>query len=433
MAGRLVNALGSSALAAEAFSDLATLRHMLRFEAALAHAAAEAGLIPKKAAPIIAKACDPALYDPVTLADAARRTATLTVPVVKALTEEVEKRDPEAAGYVHWGATSQDVLDTAMVLQLGEALPPVLKDIDGIVGAFAALARKHRRTPMLGRTLLQPATPLALGQKIAGWASDLDRARRRLEASFKETQVVQFGGASGSLSALGDKAEAVMTSLAKRLRLDLPPAPWFAQRVRVAALAQDAALVVGALAKAARDIALMMQVEVGEAAEPSGPGRGGSSTMPHKRNPIGAALILSAAARAPMLAATLVAALPQEHERALGGWQAEWPTLAALIETLGSAVQAMAEVASGLTIDPDAMQANMDATEGAVLAERATFLLAETMGKQRAGKLVEEALAKGGSFVEALGQLEKELSDEMALLGYSPKFVDRLLAELRRK
>jgi 3-carboxy-cis,cis-muconate cycloisomerase len=433
MAGRLVNALGSSALAAEAFSDLATLSHMLRFEAALAHAAAEAGLIPKKAAPVIAKACDPALYDPAVLAEAARRTATLTVPVVKALTDEVEKRDAEAAGYVHWGATSQDVLDTAMVLQLGEALPPLIRDIDGIVAAFAALARKHRKTPMLGRTLLQPATPLALGQKIAGWASDLDRARRRLEASFKETQVLQFGGASGSLSALGDQAELVMISLARRLGLELPAAPWFTQRVRVAALAQDAALVVGALAKAARDIALMMQIEVGEASEPSGPGRGGSSTMPHKRNPVGAALVLSAAARAPMLAATMVANLPQEHERALGGWQAEWPTLAALIETVGSAVQAMAEVASGLTVDPDAMQANMDATGGAVLAERATFLLAETMGKQRAGKLVEAALAKGGSFVEALGQLEKELSDEAALLGYSPKFVDRLLAELRRK
>jgi 3-carboxy-cis,cis-muconate cycloisomerase len=390
-------------------------------------------LIPERAAPIIVKACDPALYDPVALADAARRTATLTVPVVKALTDEVAKRDAEAAGYVHWGATSQDVIDTAMVLQLGEALPPLLKELEDIVVAFAGLARKHRRTPMLGRTLLQPATPLALGQKIAGWASDVARAARRLEASFNETQVVQFGGASGSLSALGEKAEPVMLSLARRLKLDVPPAPWFTQRVRVAALAQDTALVVGALAKAARDISLMMQIEVGEAAEPSGPGRGGSSTMPHKRNPVGAALVLSAAGRAPMLAATIVAALPQEHERALGGWQAEWPTMAALIETLASAVQAMHEVAPGLTFDPDAMQANMDATEGAVLAERATFLLAERMGKQKAGKLVEEALAKGGSFVAALGQLEKELSDEMALLGYSPNFVDRLLSELKGK
>ena len=138
MAGRLVNALGSSALAVEAFSDLATLRHMLRFEAALAQAAADAGLIPKKFAPLIVKACDPALYDPASLAEAARRTATLTVPVVKALTDEVAKRDADAAGYVHWGATSQDVIDTAMVLQLGEALPPIVKELGGIVASFAA-------------------------------------------------------------------------------------------------------------------------------------------------------------------------------------------------------------------------------------------------------------------------------------------------------
>jgi 3-carboxy-cis,cis-muconate cycloisomerase len=155
--------------------------------------------------------------------------------------------------------------------------------------------------------------------------------------------------------------------------------------------------------------------------------------MPHKRNPVGAALILAAAQRAPMLAATVVSALPQEHERALGGWQAEWPTLAALIEALGSAVQAMAEVAPGLAIDADAMQANMDATDGAVLAERATFLLAEKMGKQKAGALVEKALSNGGPFIAALGQLEVELSDEAALLGYSPHFVDRLLADLKRK
>ena len=433
MAGRLVSALGAADRTAEAFSDRATLRHMLRFEAALAHAVAAAGLIRKKHAAVIEAACDETLYDAAPLGDAARRTATLTVPVVKALTAEVKKRNADAAAYVHWGATSQDVIDTAMVLQLGEALPPLLKDMKAIVAALAKLAKKHRATAMLGRTLLQPATPLALGQKIAGWASDIDRAMRRLEASFKETQIVQFGGASGSLSALGKKAEPVMKALAQHLDLKLPPAPWFTQRVRVAALAQDAALVVGALGKAARDISLMMQIEVGEASEPSGPGRGGSSTMPHKRNPVGAALILSATNRAPMLAATIVAGMTQEHERALGGWQAEWPTLAALIECLGSAVEAMAEVAPGLAIDEDAIQANMDATEAAEFAERATFLLAEQMGKEKAAGIVEKALAKGGSFIEALGQLEKELSDETALLGYSPKFVDRLLAELRRR
>jgi 3-carboxy-cis,cis-muconate cycloisomerase len=429
MAGSLVNALGAAAPTADAFSDRNTLRHMLRFEAALAKAAADAGLIPAKHAATIAAACDASLYDPAPLAEAARRTATLTVPVVKALTAEVAKRDKDAAEYVHWGATSQDVLDTAMVLQLGDALPPLLADIEGIVAAFAAHAEKHRTTAMLGRTLLQPATPLALGQKIAGWASDLDRAKRRLVESFRETQVVQFGGASGSLSALGDKAEAVMTVLARELELPLPPAPWFTQRVRVAALAQDIALVCGALAKAARDISLMMQVEVGEASEPSGPGRGGSSTMPHKRNPVGAALTLAAANRAPQLAATIVSGMVQEHERALGGWQSEWPTLAALCETLGSAVEAMKEVAPGLSIDTDAIQANMDATEAAVFAEKATFLLAEKIGKQKAHGIVEKALAKGGSFIEALGQLEKELGDD-GLLGYSPHFVDRLLKSL---
>jgi 3-carboxy-cis,cis-muconate cycloisomerase len=429
MAGRLVNALGSAAATAEAFSDTSTLRHMLHFESALAQAAAGAGLIPKKFAPIIAQACDPALYDAMALAEAARRTATLTVPVVKALTAEVAKRDAAAAAYVHWGATSQDVIDTAMVLQLGEALPPLLRSLEGIVAAFAKLAKKHRTTPTLGRTLLQPATPLALGQKIAGWASDIDRARRRLAASFAETQIVQFGGASGSLSALGVKAPRVMTLLAKQLKLALPPAPWFTQRVRVAAVAQDMALVVGALGKAARDISLLMQVEVGEASEPGGPGRGGSSTMPHKRNPVGAALVLAAAHRAPVLGA----GLPQEHERALGGWQAEWPALAALCETLGSAVEAMAEVAPGLVIDAGALQANMDASDAAVFAERATFLLAEQMGKTKAAAIVEMALEKGGSFLQALGQLEQALTDQKAMLGHSPKFVDRLLADLKRR
>ncbi len=433
MAGSLVNALGAAAKTAEAFSDRATLRHMLRFEAALAVATAKAGLIPAPHAAVIEQACDASLYDPAPMAEAARRTATLTVPLVKALTAEVKKLSAEAAAYVHWGATSQDVLDTAMVLQLGEALPPLLEDLDGIVGNLAALAGKHRATPMLGRTLLQPATPLALGQKIAGWASDIDRARRRLAESFGETQIVQFGGASGSLSALGDKAGPVMTVLAERLDLVLPPGPWFTQRVRVAALAQDIALVCGALGKAARDISLMMQAEVGEAAEPSGPGRGASSTMPHKRNPVGAALMLAAANRAPPLAATIVAGMVQEHERALGGWQSEWPTLAALCETLGSSVEVMVEVSAGLTIDLDALQANMDASEAAVMAERATFLLAAKIGKEKAHKLVEAALAKGGSFIAALGQLETELADETALLGYSPQFVDRLLADLKKK
>lgn len=430
MAGSLVNALTGATATAEAFSDTATLRHMLRFEAALARAVAAAGLIPARHVATIEQACDPALYDPSMLVPAARRALTLTVAVVTALTEQVATRDPEAAGFVHWGATSQDVIDTALVLQLGEAMPPLLAGLSDIVAALAALAAEHRTTSVLGRTLLQPATPLAFGQKVAGWAADLERARRRLAQSFADTQVLQFGGASGSLSALSTAAGPVMAALSRDLGLALPAAPWFANRGRVAAFAQDIALVVGALAKAARDISLMMQFEVGEISEPAGPGRGKSSTMPHKRNPVGAGLALTAAARAPHLAATIVAAMPQEHERALGGWQAEWTTLAALVETLGSAVDGMAEVVPGLVVDTARMRRNLDATHGAVLAERATFLLAGEMGKTRAARCVEAALASGQPFVEALGRFREELADEMALLGYSPRFVDRLLAEV---
>jgi 3-carboxy-cis,cis-muconate cycloisomerase len=176
-----------------------------------------------------------------------------------------------------------------------------------------------------------------------------------------------------------------------------------------------------------------MQYEVQEVAEPSGPGRGGSSTMPHKRNPVGAGLALTAAARTAQLAATIVGNMPQENERALGSWQAEWPTFAGLLEAFGSAVEAIAEIAPDLTVFPERMQANLDSTNGAVLAERATFLLAEKIGKAKAGQIVEAALAKGGSFTEALGQLKAELADQKALLGYSPKFVDRLLADLKRR
>jgi 3-carboxy-cis,cis-muconate cycloisomerase len=432
MVGRLVSALSASPAVLEAFSDKSVLHQMLRFEAELANCAAKVGLIPKRHAETIAASCNADLYEPADLVPVARRNMTLTVAVVRALTAQVKSRDPEAAAYVHWGATSQDVLDTAMVLQIGGVIPRLLASLHGVVRALAKLAKRHRTTPMLGRTLMQPATPLAFGQKVAGWAWDIDRATRRLEVSFADTQVLQFGGASGSLSALGDKAEPVMSALAKRLGLALPPAPWFAQRVRVAAFAQDVALVTGALGKVAKDVSLMMQYEVQELAEPGGPGRGRSSTMPHKRNPVGAGLVLTAAARTAQLAATIVGAMPQENERALGGWQAEWPTIAALLEAFGSAVEAIAEIAPELSVFVARMQANLDATDGTVLAERATFLLAQKIGKVKASAIVDTALAKGGSFIEALGQFKVELANREAMLGYSPRFADRLLTDLKR-
>jgi 3-carboxy-cis,cis-muconate cycloisomerase len=276
-------------------------------------------LIPKKGADHRRGAAIRALRS-ASLAERARRTATLTVPVVKALTAEVAKRDAEAAAYVHWGATSQDVLDTAMVLQLGEALPPLLKDSTRIVAAFAGSREAPRHAD---------ARPHAAAAGDAAGARPEDRRlgvghrprRAPARGELRETQVVQFGGASGSLSALGDKAEPVMRLLAKRLSSRCRPRPWFTQRVRVAALAQDAALVVGALAKAARDISLIDADRGRRSGRALGPGRGGSSTMPHKRNP-GRRRARPVGRRPRADAGRLnVAALPQEHERALGGWQ----------------------------------------------------------------------------------------------------------------
>jgi len=308
MAGRLVNALGSSALAVEAFSDLATLRHMLRFEAALAQAAADAGLIPKKFAPLIVKACDPALYDPASLAEAARRTATLTVPVVKALTDEVAKRDADAAGYVHWGATSQDVIDSAGMLTLRAAIDALLPDLDRAIAGFARLARQHRNTAVVARTWLQHALPMPFGLKLAEYAAALHRSRTRLQRLRGEGLALQFGGAAGTLAALGDKGMVVAEKLAQDLKLPLPDAPWHTHRDRIAEAASVFAVLAGTCGKIARDVSLMMQTDVAEAFEPSGEGRGGSSTMPHKRNPVAAATALAAATMAPNLAATIFAA-----------------------------------------------------------------------------------------------------------------------------
>jgi 3-carboxy-cis,cis-muconate cycloisomerase len=266
----------------------------------------------------------------------------------------------------------------------------VVKSLRGIVTAFAALARKHRATPMMGRTLLQPATPLALGQKIAGWASDLDRARHRLAESFRETQIVQFGGAAGTLAALGDRGFGVAERLAALLDLPLPDAPWHAHRDRFAEIASAFAILTGTCGKIAGDVALMMQTEVGEAFEPAPAGRGGSSTMPHKRNPMGAVAALSAATIAPNLTATLLAAQVQQHERGLGGWQTEWMTLPALALVTSGALHAVAEIAEGLEIDVDRLRANLDASGGQIMAEAVSFALAEKIGRIEAHRLVQD-------------------------------------------
>jgi 3-carboxy-cis,cis-muconate cycloisomerase len=403
---RLIESLATTAELAEVFSDESVLRAMLDFEVALAGAEARAGVVPQTAAEAIAKAAQAETFDITALAHDALRAGTLAIPLVKALTEKVRATNSSAAGFVHWGATSQDVADTALVLLLKRAQTIFESDLTRLETALETLAEKHKNTVMLGRTLMQPAPPITFGLKAAGWLGAIRRSRKRLDSIFKEALVIQFGGASGTLASLGEHGIFIGQEIAKELGLGLPDAPWHTHRDRLAALVCSCGILTGSLGKIARDISLLMQSEVAEASEPGGEGRGGSSTMPHKRNPTGCSIALASAQRVPGLVATFLSAMVQEHERAVGGWQAEWPTVAVVIQATGLAISSMAEVAEGLKVDETRMRANVDATHGAIFAERAMMLLAKKMGRDVAHKLMEEAtqksVAQGRHLIEVL-------------------------------
>jgi 3-carboxy-cis,cis-muconate cycloisomerase len=425
--------------------DAAALQHMLDFEAALARAEAATGVIPKGAAEPIARDCSVSSFDLAALAEAAPRSGNLAIPLVRALTAQVAKADPEAARYVHWGATSQDVIDTAAMLTLRAGIDALAADLDRAIRAFAALARKHRNTPVVARTWLQHALPMPFGLKLAEYAAALHRSRLRLIRLSKDTLALQFGGAAGTLAALGDKGLVVAERLAKELKLPLPEAPWHTHRDRIAEAACVLAIVSGTCGKIARDVSLMMQTDVSEAFEPSGEGRGGSSTMPHKRNPVAAASALAAATMAPNLAATILAAQVQEHERSAGAWHAEWPTLPTLLLVTSGALGAIVDIADGLEVDAARMRANLDATDGLIMAEAIAFALAERMGKSEAHHLVEaaskQAVADRKHLRDVLvrnpavtAQLSADriatLMEPLTYQGASQALIDRLLASL---
>src|ERR1700759_4115185 len=374
--------------------DAATLQHMLDFEAALARAEAEVGVIPQTAVTPIAKACKAESFDVAALAEAATRSGNLAIPLVKALTALVAKSDTEAARYVHWGATIQDVIDTASMLTLRAAIDALLADLDRAVAGFAKQAKKHRHTAMVGRTWLQHALPMPFGLKLAEYAAALNRSRMRLKRLRSETLALQFGGAAGTLAALGEHGWRVAESLARELDLPLPEAPWHTHRDRFAEAASVMAIIAGSCGKIARDVSLLMQTDVGEAFEPSGEGRGGSSTMPHKRNPVAAASALAASTMAPNLAATIFAAQVQEHERSAGPWHAEWPTLPNLLLVTSGGLAAIVDIAEGLEVDAVRMRANLDTTHGLIMGESVTMRLAEKTGKSDAHHLVEVASKK---------------------------------------
>ncbi len=435
MSSRLIESLGTTEEMAELFSDGSVLESMLRFEIALARTQARLGVIPASAAEAIARAATVENFDPAALARDARESATVAIPFVKALTAEIAAADRDGAGFVHWGATSQDLIDTAFVLLLAPAREVMTEHHRQIEAALRALSERHAETVMLARTLLQPAPPTTFGYKAAGWFGAVHRSWRRLSDSFDEALQLQFGGAAGTLASYGDRGLALAMELGKELELNVPEAPWHTHRDRLAVLVTNCAIYTGSLGKIARDVSLLMQAEIGEVAERGG----GSSAMPGKRNPAASALILAAATRVPALVASYLSGLVQEHERAVGAWQAEWATVAGVIQATGSAMAAAAEMICGLTINTDRMRANVAATNGSVFAEKAAMLLASKLGRTAAQLLAAEAaknsslregLARNPQIAAALSRQEIQTIDEPEdYLGAAETFRRRLLQD----
>ena len=445
--GDLLGPLFASAKMRAVLSDAAMLQHMLDVEAALARAEAASGVIPKSAAAPIAAACQAKRFDIAALGIAAGQAGNVAIPLVKALTAEIAKRDKNAARFVHWGATSQDIIDTASMLALREASALLERDLARAVKGFASLAKKHRNSVMAGRTWLQQALPTTFGLKAAEYSASLARSRTRMLSAVEEASLLQFGGASGTLAALGNKGAAVARGLGKSLGLAVAPAPWHAHSDCIAHAASTIAIAIGECGKIARDVSLMMQTEVGEVFEPAGTGRGGSSTMPQKRNPALSAQILAAANLAPGLVSSLLAGLTHEHERGTGGWQASWFALPQLLLIASGAFERTAEIATGLEVDKARMRANLEISNGLIMAEAVQFALAEKLGKSQAHDLVakasKQALNSAKHLKDALrglpevtqilsGKKLDDLFEPSNYLGETQKFIDAAIASAER-
>jgi 3-carboxy-cis,cis-muconate cycloisomerase len=425
-----------------ATSDQAWLQALLDVEAALAGAQADAGMIPAEAAAAISHCCIAGRFDADQLGRAARLGGNPVIPLVEALIATVPE---DARRWVHWGATSQDILDSATMVVAKRALVPVDVDLAGLAAGCADLAERHRDTLMAGRTLLQQALPITFGLKASGWLVAVLDVRAQLRA-VEARLAVQLGGAAGTLASLGRDGPDVIARLAARLELAEPVVPWHTARQRVAELAAALGEVAGTAAKIAMDVALLMQSEVGEAFEPSAPGRGGSSALPHKRNPVGAAAVSAAARRAHALLPVIFGAMIAEHERAVGGWQAEWQTLTELLQLAGGAAARVRETIEGLEVDTHKMADNLAGSGGLLMAERITSRLSDSIDRATAKQAVQAAARRsqqsGRPFaIELLeepalaGTLSTEELDELldpaGYLGATATFIDRALQAQR--
>jgi 3-carboxy-cis,cis-muconate cycloisomerase len=385
--GGLFGGLFGRGLAAP--SDQDWLQAMLDTEAALARALERAGLAPAGAGSAVTAA---ALADNFDVAEIGRAAVLIGNPV-SALARALSAAVPaDAREAVHRGATSQDIIDTAVMLLARRGIDLIDADLGAAAGHAADLARRHADTVMAGRTLLQQAVPVTFGLVAAGWLTAIDEARQELDRVRDTRLALQFGGAAGTLASLGDAGPAVATLLAAELGLPEPVLPWHTDRQRIVQLAAALAGVGAAAGLVARNVTLLAQTEVAEVAEGVGaPGQGGSSAMPHKRNPVVSVLILGCTRRVPGLLATLAAAAEQEHQRAAGAWHAEWETLSDLLRLTGSAASWLVRLLSGLRVDPARMRANLDATGGLPLAEHVTAMLTPALGRLAAHDLVAAA------------------------------------------
>ncbi len=378
----------STTEAMDCFGTKSIVQGMLDFEAALAHAEAEAGVIPSGAAGAIAGFCRADLLDCDAIVRESALAGALAIPLVKRLRAAVATVDKEASRWVHFGATSQDAIDTAMMLCSKRSLAMIDAELGRIVYTLASHARTHRTTPTLARTLMQAAQVTSFGAKCANWLAPIARSRWALRELAGDALRLQWGGAVGTRATLGHKGEEVASLLAARLCLTQAPASWHTQRDRIMRVACELAILGGSLGKFAKDVALMMQSEVCELSENVKEGRGGSSAMPHKRNPIGPMTAIAASIRAPHRLAALVASMPQEHERGLGNWQAELAEWGALFASIHGAAHALGDMCVMLEVDADRMRKNIDAQRGLVFTEAASQCLADELGKEHSDALV---------------------------------------------
>jgi 3-carboxy-cis,cis-muconate cycloisomerase len=439
----LPDALFTTTQMAETFSGEARLQRMLDFEAALARAESRAGVIPDVAGADITEVCRAELFDVPALYREATVSGTPLIPLVRMLTELVPDR---SRGFVHWGATSQDAIDTGMVLQVRDGLGRLIEGLVAVGEACALLAERHRDTAMPGRTWLQHALPVTFGLKAAHWLAMTSRRIRALQQVRSDISLVQLGGGAGTLASLGGDGTRVTELLGEEMGLAVPELPWHTDRDRIAEVVASLGIVAGSMAKIAGDVALLMQTEVAEAAQTGAGGRGGSSTMPQKKNPLDAALVSGAARLAFATVPVALSSMIAEHERALGGWQAEWSAVPDSFRFTAGGVERTRSIVAGLEVDPERMRSNLDVTGGQIMSEALMMTLAPHVGRDEAYRIVASAgerAVKEGRHLRDLVLADDGVRavldraavegafDPLQYLGCTHEFIDRALTGFR--